>query len=86
MLHIWEENCLKYLKFKNFSECLNVMLGVIAAGRERREDKSNWRLKALIMQTESLSRLPDEVSVEICIINFKSGRLLKRRTKSTAMN
>ena len=53
----------------SFSECLNAM----PVGSDRRADKEyKWWLKAKL---RNLSRCPGQVSVEFCIIHFKSGLL-----------
>ena len=63
----------------SFSECLNTMPGVLVAGSKRMVDKNK---EILIMTVEgnycklrNLSRCPDQISVEFCIIHFKSGLL-----------
>ena len=65
----------------SFSECLNVMPGVLVAGRERRDDKNKEiyvTVKGDLCKLRNLSRHSVQISTEFGIIHFRSG-LLKRR-------
>ena len=64
----------------SFSECLNVMPGVLVVGSERGDDK-NKKIKGDLCKLRNLSCHLVQISTEFDIIHFRSG-LLKRRMKS----
>ena len=63
----------------SFSECLNAMTG--SKGREDKNKEIKITVEGDLCKLLNLSRRQDQVSVEFCIIHFKSG-LLNRRTES----
>ena len=62
----------------SFSECLNVMPGVLVAGSERRDDKNKeiyMTVKGDLRKLGNLSRHSVQISTEFGIIHFRSGLL-----------
>ena len=61
-----------------FSECLNVMPGVLVVESERRDDRNkelHMTVKGDLCKLGSLSRHSVQVSTEYGVIHFRSGLL-----------